>query len=127
VWRGGGTVFGPHPRSYAISLPKKVRRAALRSVLTSRLKESRLTVLDKIELEQPKTRNFLEICKQTGLDAGKVLFVTAQRDEMLERSSRNVHRYLSLPCAGLNVYDLLRFERLVILKDAVPRIHERLG
>ncbi len=127
VWRGGGTVFGPHPRSYAISLPKKVRRAALRSVLTSRLKESRLTVLDKIELEQPKTRNFLEICKQTGLDAGKVLFVTAQRDEMLERSSRNVHRYLALPCAGLNVYDLLRFERLVILKDAVPRIHERLG
>ena len=63
VWRGGGTVFGPHPRSYATSLPKKVRQAALRSVLTSRLKESQLTVLDKIEMEQPKTRNFLEICK----------------------------------------------------------------
>lgn len=127
VWRGGGTVFGPHPRSYATSLPKKVRQAALRSVLTSRLKESQLTVLDKIEMEQPKTRNFLEICKQTGLDQGKVLFVTAQKDEMLERSSRNVHRYLALPCDGLNVYDVLRFERLVILKDAVPRIHERLG
>jgi large subunit ribosomal protein L4 len=95
--------------------------------LTSRLKENRLTVLDKIELEQPKTRNFLEVCKQTGLDAGKAIFVTADKDEMLERSSRNVHRYMALPCDGLNVYDLLRFERLVIFKDAVSRIHERLG
>lgn len=127
VWVGGGTVFGPHPRSYAFSVPKKVRRAALRSVLTSRLQENNLMVLDKIELELPKTKLFVETIKALGFDAGKTLFVTSEKDEMLLRSSRNLYNVMVLPTEGLNVYDLLRFNRLVLLQDAVAKIHERLG
>ena len=127
VWVGGGTVFGPHPRSYAFSLPKKVRRAALRSVLSSRLKENSLTVVDKIELEMPKTKLFVETVKALGFETGKTLFITPEKDENLLRSSRNLYNIMVLPTEGLNVYDLLRFDRLVLLQDAVAKIHERLG
>ncbi|MBI5250949.1 MAG: 50S ribosomal protein L4 [Desulfomonile tiedjei] len=127
LWVGGGTVFGPQPRSYAFSVPKKVRRAALRSVLSSRLKENNLTVLDRIELELPKTKLFVETVKALGFESGKTLFVTREKDEALLRSSRNLYNVMVLPTEGLNVYDLLRFDRLVLLQDAVAKIHERLG
>ena len=127
IWTGGGTIFGPKPRSYAFSLPKKMRKAALRSVLSSKLRDNQLTVLDKIELDAPKTKLFAEIVKAIGLEAEKILFVTAEKDASILRSSRNLYRVLVLPTEGINVYDLLRFERLVVLEDAVPRIHERLG
>lgn len=127
IWTGGGTVFGPHPRSYEFSVPKKVRKAALKSVLSSKMAEEKVTVIDKIELEQPKTKLFAQVCKDLGIDGDRVLFVTPEKDEGLSRSSRNIHRVLTLPCEGLNVYDMLRFDRLVILLDAVPRIHERLA
>jgi len=127
IWTGGGTIFGPHPRSYAFSLPKKVRAAALKSVLTSKLQENQLTVLDKIELEAPKTKLFAQMVKDRGWDAEKTLFITAEKDENLLRSSRNLHKVMILPPEGLNVYDLLRSNRLVLLQGAVPRIHERLG
>lgn len=127
VWTGGGTIFGPKPRSYEISLNKKIRKAALRSILTSRLQESRLTVVDKIELQEPKTKLFLETVKALGLEERKTLFITPEKDEGLLRSSRNLHRVLVLPPEGLNVYDIMRFDCLVLLQAAVPRIHERLG
>lgn len=127
IWVGGGTVFGPHPRSYAFSLPKKVRKEALRSVLSSRLRDNNLFVVDKIELESPKTKLFLETVKAMGLDTGKTLFVTSEKNETLSRSSRNLYQVMILPTEGLNVYDLLRYDRLVLLQDAVPKIHERLG
>ena len=127
IWTGGGTIFGPHPRSYTFSLPKKVRKAALRSVLSSKMKDNLVTVVDRIDLEAPKTKLFKAVCADLGIDGSKVLFVTAEKDEALQRSSRNLYSYLTLPCDGLNVYDMLRFERLVLLKDAVPLIHERLA
>ncbi len=127
IWTGGGTIFGPKPRSYAFSLPKKMRKAALRSVLTAKLKDDQLTVIDKIELDAPKTKIFAEVVKTIGWEAEKVLFVTPEKDETLLRSSRNLYRVMVLPIEGLNVYDLLRFDRLVVLEAAVPRIHERLG
>lgn len=127
IWTGGGTVFGPKPRSYAFAVPKKIRRAALRSVLTAKLKDNRLTVVDKIELAEPKTKLFLEPVKALGLEDKKALFVTSEKDEMLRRSSRNLYKVLVLPVDGLNVYDLLRFEKIVLLREAIPRICERLG
>jgi len=127
IWTGGGTVFGPHPRSYAFSLPKKVRKAALKSVLTSKLKANQLTVVDKIDLEEPKTRLFVNTVKAMGLGDDKTLFITADKEESLQRSSRNLYKVLVMPTEGLNVYDLLRFERVVLFKDAVSRIHERLS
>ncbi len=127
IWTGGGTVFGPHPRSYAFSLPKKVRRAALRSILSSKLKENKLTILDKLDLEAPKTKLFVESCKDLEIDGEKAVFVIPEKDETLSRSSRNLYKVLVLPCEGLNVYDLMRFDRVVLLKDALPKIEERLG
>jgi large subunit ribosomal protein L4 len=127
VWVGGGTVFGPKPRSYEFSLPKKVRKAAMKSVLSSKLKENQLTVLDKIELEAPKTKLFIETMKALGLESEKTLFIVPQKDELLHRSSRNLYTVLVLPTEGLNVYDVLRHDRLVLLQGAVPAIQERLG
>ncbi len=127
IWTGGGTVFGPSPRSYETSLPKKVRKAALISVLSSKLQNDRLMVVDNIELEQPKTKLFAETIKALGVDSDKTLFVTPQKDENLVRSSRNIYRALVLPTEGMNVYDLLRFDRLVLLKSSIPMIVERLS
>ncbi|MFA6223937.1 MAG: 50S ribosomal protein L4 [Desulfomonilaceae bacterium] len=127
VWAGGGTVFGPHPRSYAFSLPKKVRKAALCSVLSAKLRDDKLTVLDKIEMEAPKTKLFAEILKKLGTQDQKTLFLVPEKNPDLTRASRNLYRALVLPTEGMNVYDLLRFERLTILKDALPRLSERLG
>jgi len=127
VWSGGGTIFGPKPRSYDFSVNKKARKAALRSVLSAKLKDDRLTVVDKIELESPKTKLFLETVKALGLENEKTLFVIPEKDEALHRSSRNLYRVLVLPTAGMNVYDLLRFEHLVLLQAAIPTIRERLG
>jgi large subunit ribosomal protein L4 len=104
-----------------------VRKAALRSVLSSKLSENKLTVVDNIELEAPKTKLFLETYKDMGLDGAKVLFVTPQKDEALHRSSRNVYRVQVLPFEGLNVYDLLRYDKLVLFAETIPKIHERLG
>jgi len=127
VWSGGGTVFGPHPRSYAFSLPKKVRKAALCSVLSAKLRDDKLTVLDKIEMEAPKTKLFAEILKKLGALDQKTLFLVPEKNPDLTRASRNLYRALVLPTEGMNVYDLLRFERLTILKDALPRLSERLS
>jgi large subunit ribosomal protein L4 len=127
VWSGGGTVFGPHPRSYAFSLPKKVRKAALCSVLSAKLRDDKLTVLDKIEMESPKTKLFAEILKKLGVVDQKTLFLVPEKNPDLTRASRNLYRALVLPAEGMNVYDLLRFERLTILRDALPRLSERLG
>jgi large subunit ribosomal protein L4 len=127
VWTGGGTVFGPHPRSYAFSVPKKVRKAAMRSALSSKLSDNKLTVLDKLELEEPKTKLFHKAYEEMGLKDHKALFITADKDEKLHLSSRNIYGVQVMPVEGMNVYDLLRYDKLVLLADAVPRIHERLG
>ncbi len=127
IWTGGGTVFGPKPRSYAFAIPKQIRRAALKSVLTSRLREDAIKVVDKIQLEQPKTRLFLEPLKALGLKDDKVLLITPDMDYTLRRSSRNLPSVLVLPVQGLNVYDLLRFNKLLLLQDTVPKLYERLG
>lgn len=96
-------------------------------MLSSKLRDNNLTVVDKIELEEPKTRLFLERVKAMGFEPQKTVFITPEKDEALVRSSRNLFRVLVLPTEGMNVYDLLRYERLVLLLDAVPKIHERLG
>ncbi len=127
IWTGGGTTFGPLPRSYAFSLPKKVRRAALRSVLTAKLRDNQLTVLENIQLDAPKTKLFAEALKTLGWDTTKTLFIIPEKDETLLRSSRNLFKVLVLPPEGMNVYDLLRFERLVLFREAIPKIQERLG
>jgi large subunit ribosomal protein L4 len=124
LWRGGGTTFGPRTRDYSYSLPKKVRKAALRSALSDKLAEEKLVVLKGFDLEAIKTKAFVEVLGR--FELADVLVVTDQPDEVLEKSSRNVPRVKVLRAEGLNVYDILRHDRLVLLEPAVGRIEEAL-
>lgn len=124
LWRGGGTVFGPKPRSYSFKLPKKVRKLGLRMALSSRFNEKNLVVLDDFKLEEIKTKNFLDVMK--ALDLDDALIVTPMQDEKLERSSRNVPSFKVLPSAGLNVYDILLHKRIVLLQSCIGQLEERL-
>jgi large subunit ribosomal protein L4 len=124
IWRGGGTVFGPRPRSYAYTLPKKVRRAALKMALSSKLANGQLVVLEDYPFTTPKTKEFVQVMKNFDLE--KVLFITLEGHKTLELSSRNVPYVQVLPTAGLNVYDILRYDHLVLLSPAVAAIEARL-
>ena len=125
VWVGGGTVFGPRPKEYHMSLPKKVRKAALRSALTVRNQASALKVLDKIELGSISTKNFAGIMKT--LNLSKPLVVVHGKDEILEKSARNIPYAKVLRTEGLNVYDVMRHEQLMVTVDALKKIEEALS
>lgn len=124
--RHGGNVWGPLPRDYSFSVPKKVRRAALRSALSMRARDGQLTIAEGPKLEQPKTKEVASFLKGLELD-GPVLLISGTADEALAKSARNIPFVKVLPVAGLNVYDVLRYDNLVILKDAVDGIKERLS
>ncbi len=123
IWEGGGVVFGPKPRSYRYNLPRKAKRAALCSALTARLQENALTVLDKLELPEPKTREMAKILQNLNA-GGKVLLVTAEPDSVIYRSSRNIPGLKTALAAQINVLDLLDCDRIVITRDAVARVEE---
>ena len=125
VWVGGGTVFGPRPKEYHMSLPKKVRRAALRSALTVRNQAAHLLVLDKLELPSISTKSFAGIMKT--LNLSKPLVVVQGKDEVLEKSARNIPYTKVLRTEGLNVYDVMRHEQLMVTVDALKKIEEALS
>lgn len=124
-YAGGGIVFGPQPRSYVKRIPKKVRRAALRSALSLRRSEDRVEVVDSFEIPELKTRLVAERLRDLGTD--DALIVTAERDRRLERAARNLPRVRVLAVSGLNVRDVLARKHLVLTKDALGAIAERLG
>jgi large subunit ribosomal protein L4 len=124
LWRGGGTIFGPHPRDYGYPLPKKVRMAALRSALSLRFQEGKLLLLDAFPTPEIKTKAFVKAME--GLGIKSALVVTDGEDTNLERSARNVPWVKVLRHNGINVYDILKYEHLIILKPAVGKIEERL-
>jgi large subunit ribosomal protein L4 len=120
---GGGKVFDPHPRSYAYTVPKKVKRAALASALSLRAKEKKLVVVDKLPFDAPKTKQMAGILKALGLD--KVLVVDGAGNANLFKSVRNLARAKVLAPAGLNVYDILDHPSLVIAAGAIKEIEQR--
>jgi large subunit ribosomal protein L4 len=122
--RGGGVVFGPHARSYEQKVPKKVRRLALKMALTCKFKEDELLVLDKFELPQIKTRDFFTAVNT--LKVKNALIITDQPDRVLELSSRNVPGVKVMRSEGLNVYDILKYDKLVLLEGAIKGIEGRL-
>lgn len=124
VWRGGGVAHGPKPRDYGYTLPKKVRKAALRVALSDKLREDKLVVLKDHGLERIKTKDFMEVLGR--FEMQDVLLVTDGADERLEKSARNIPRVKVLRAEGLNVYDILRYDRLVLMEPAVAPIEERL-
>lgn len=125
LWRGGGTIFGPHPRDYSYTLPKKVKKAALRVALSDKLREEKLLVLKGFDLSEIKTRAFVEVLGR--FDVKNALIVTLGVDATLEKSARNVARIKVLRAEGLNVYDILRYDNLVLVEQAVARIEEVLS
>ena len=124
LWRGGGVVFGPKPRSYAYKVPKKVCRQALKMALTSKLHENTLIVLDKLDFDTAKTKRFVRV--MGALKTKEALIVTDREVENLKLSARNVPRVKVLRWEGLNVYDILKFEHLILLEPSVKQIAERL-
>ena len=123
LWRGGGVVFGPKPRSYSYKVPKGVRRQALKMALTSKLQDKALIVVDRLDLESVKTKRFVEVIES--LKTKQALIVTDRKLKNLELSSRNVPDVKVLRSEGLNVYDILKFKHLVLLEPCVKQIHER--
>jgi large subunit ribosomal protein L4 len=125
VLRGGGVVFGPDPRDYSKKVPKKVRKLALKMALTCKARDQQLIVVDNIELAEIKTKAFVKIIN--GLDAEKALIITAEKSRQLDLSSRNVPNVKILQTQGLNVYDILKYPRLVLVQPAIEGIEGRLA
>ena len=123
IWVGGGPTFGPLPRDYSYRIPKKARRQAVLSALSLKRQEEKLVVVELESVSEIKTRVMADAI--TALGVGRSLFVIADADERIELSARNLPNVKVLRVAGLNVYDLLRFEYLVLTGDALRKIEER--
>jgi large subunit ribosomal protein L4 len=126
-WAGGGIVFGPVPRSYEHTLTKKTRRAALRGALSLRRREGKVAGVETLAIDAPRTKLLLEALAGLGIESGSVLIVIEAADRNLELAARNLPKVDVLRAEGLNVYDVLRHEHLLVTKGALSRIHERLG
>ena len=124
LWRGGGTVFGPKPRDYSYSMPRKVKKLALKMALSARQQEGNLIVLDKFELPAVKTKDFVAVLD--ALSMNDCLIVVDEMESKLDLSSRNVIGVKVLPVAGLNVYDILKHSKLMLVQASLAGIEQRL-
>ncbi|MGD0946372.1 MAG: 50S ribosomal protein L4 [Candidatus Binatia bacterium] len=125
LWRGGAIIFGPQPRDYSYRIPATARKAALRSALAAKAREGKVLVLDKIALEAPKTKLLVKL--MADLNVQSALIVVPHRDDSLERAARNLPLVKVLRAEGANVYDLLRYDRLILTPDAVQALNGRLA
>ena len=125
-WRGGGIVFGPAPRSYSYKLPKKVRRLALLSALSTKVREEDVIVLEGLTFDAPKTKEFIKVLADLSINR-KALIVTADLDETVALSARNIPGISVVTATGINVLDLIGHDKLVMTKAAVQKIEEVLG
>jgi large subunit ribosomal protein L4 len=120
IWRGGGIVFGPHPRDYSYSIPKKVRKKAIISALSMKFKENKMLVLKDFPMEKVSTRIFKGVVDLFSLK--KALFVIDETNEVLLKSSRNIKNVKMIRSEGINVYDILNHEHLILLEPSVKKI-----
>lgn len=125
-WVGGGVVFGPTPRSYGYKLPKKVRRLALKSALSSKVQEDNLVVLEGLAFDAPKTKDVIKMLGALNVNE-KVLIVTAENDDVVTKSASNLPNAKVLSVSGINVLDLLTHDKLIITKDAAEKAGEVLA
>ncbi|MEH7442726.1 50S ribosomal protein L4 [Bacillus sp. JJ1122] len=125
-WRGGGTVFGPVPRSYSYKLPKKVRRLAIKSALSSKVQAENILVLESLAFDAPKTKEFTSVLKGLSVNT-KALIVTAGLDENVALSARNIPGVTVVAADGINVLDVLNHDKLIMTKAAVEKVEEVLA
>ena len=121
-WIKGGVVFAPKPRDYRMSIPKSMRRVAMLSALTSKVQNDEMVVLDSLTLEAPKTKEIVKMLN--AFNAKKTLIVTAEANETVYKSARNIEGVAVLPVNNINVYDLLKYSKVIMTKDAVSKIQE---
>ena len=126
LWVGGGTVFGPQPRSYAFRMPKKQRRLAIKCALSDKVASGDFIVLDDLQFDAPKTKSVVKMLGDFGIDA-KSLIITLDENENVELSSRNIPGVKAINTMGLNVYDILNHTKLFITKAAIEKIEEVLA
>jgi len=124
VWRGGGTTFGPRPRDYSYKLPKKVRRLALRMALSTRFTEGNLVVVDEFDMPKIKTKEFVNV--MNNFDFDNCLVIASEDNKHVSLSARNAVGYKVLPVAGLNVYDILKYSKLMLDQSTIAQLEERL-
>jgi large subunit ribosomal protein L4 len=125
LWRGGGVVFGPKPRSYSYKVPKKIRKTALKAALSLKVKNNDIIVLDKLEPKFTKTKEVARLLKDLNV-FDKALFLIEQENRDLQLAARNLPNASVLNLVGLNVYDLLYSSKLILTQGAVSKIEERL-
>ena len=121
-WIKGGVVFTPKPRDYRMSMPKSMRRVAMLSALTSKVQNDEMVVLDSLTLEAPKTKEVVKMLN--AFNAKKTLIITAEANETVYKSARNIEGVAVLPVNNINVYDLLKYPKVIMTKDAVSKIEE---
>ncbi|AIO18132.1 50S ribosomal protein L4 [Candidatus Izimaplasma bacterium HR1] len=126
LWTGGGVVFGPHPRKYTLKVNRKVRRLALKSVLSSKVAEESFKVIDKIELENVKTKGMVEVLSNLNL-TGKVAFVLTENNENVAMAARNIPNVTVTTVSHVSVYELMNFNTIVVTADAAKKYEEVLG
>lgn len=122
-WVGGGVAFAPKPRDYSYTLPKKVRRLAIKSALSSKVQNNEIIVLDALNMEAPKTKEFVQILKNINASK-KALVVTAEKNENVVKSARNIEGVQAATVNTINVYDILKYDTFVITTDAVKKVEE---
>ncbi|MFX3624270.1 MAG: 50S ribosomal protein L4 [Ectobacillus sp.] len=125
-WRGGGIVFGPTPRSYSYKLPKKVRRLAIKSALSAKVLENNVIVLEDLTFNAPKTKEMVAVLKGLSVDK-KALIVTADANEAVQLSARNIPGVTVTTANGVNVLDVLHHDKLIMTKAAVEKVEEVLA
>ena len=122
-WKGGGVVFAPVPRDYSFKMNKKEKRAALKGALSGKVQDGKLIVLDALTMEEKKTKAFVKVLDALKI-ADKALVVTAEHDENVIFSARNLPKVKTCESTGINVYDIVNAQTLVLTKDAVSKIEE---
>ncbi|AHE96515.1 50S ribosomal protein L4 [Thermocrinis ruber] len=128
IFVGGGVAHGPKPRDYYYPLPKKVRKLALKMALSSKAQEKAISLVDQIPIgDVPKTKKAVEFLRAQGLEGKKVLLVLPEKDDVIYKSFRNLPYAKVLPVEGLNVYDILWADHLIITRPSLEKIYERLG
>ena len=126
LWKGGGNVHGPQPRDWSVRLPKKMRRGAIRAVLSERLREGGLVIVDNFELQTHRTKDFVAALAGLGLE-GRTLIVDALENGNLALSSRNLQHITCVAPGGINVYNLLTHEQVALTRDAAALLDKQLG
>ncbi len=128
IWRGGGTVFGPHPRDYSLRLNKKVKRLAIKSALSSKVEAGKLIVLDSLNMEEAKTKAFVQILNNLKVDQKALVVIdNTDKNDNVIKSARNIAGVKPVMVSWMNTYDVLAYPALVMTKDAVARVEEVLA